>query len=873
MNIENISNRKYLVQVKNTIKAIKKENFVLNISENQTNYLRIDTILSNDISKISQFKVTIGNSIFSIDINPQLISNSNYMIMLEIPNISDPYYSEFIGSNKLSIFVVDKYKNILDSQINRLIDINDEDKTISILIQNISLFDNNESMFIENSRLISDLQINFYRSSEGNPGINVNTSSSVDNLQISYKNSTLNLENNIYLFDFDAMSGSLDFIENIQRDIDNQELLFVLNIKLRINNSTLNIEKPIERNTLVNYLSDFYNLYKLSEVSEKINISVQNNLEGKAIRFALEGIENQVLSKVYINDILSNEKSLNIYANKTLNEDNKIIYKDKTIISLIDKENKINVFTEDNETITSLDLYYVNENNIFRKIIKNNNDTSNLLSSSFINNYIYYLEQIRFTYNRSSVDINRGVNNLFRFSSLSFNGQDQLSGLANELGYRADGDATQISFTKMLEKGLYTLEIEVKFNDIVIDNKSFLQTYDELFLDNDSLNNKINQLSFVNISSNPRYSNVYNKISDIFSRSKSKLERLNLLNQFDDFNIILNVSIKPFFDYNITNKYRFSGYDEDIYYNNQVYVIPVSNNSDHEEANRRLNIFINYLRNNIQNYNIINELIGSYLKENLTESEKISLINYLMANVTKDVNNLNETFVISKGDVASALNRQVEVEQPRNVIDSYNLKLLRTTNNTISVIKSNVLIPNEQGNNLYRSISRDNLFSNQNFLAIQTKNSSSNRFYIKCRYFFDIETDSYDMLNSLKYENYKEKIRYKNSYMRHSSNMQYFSEYFSNFENSNVVNINSTTRILIFRMNDLFLFNPRKIKTLLKDVLLFNQIESINLESLILNVELYSSDNMLVDILNTKIYIDEPFIINNKNIDLINFDI
>jgi len=103
--------------------------------------------------------------------------------------------------------------------------------------------------------------------------------------------------------------------------------------------------------------------------------------------------------------------------------------------------------------------------------------------------------------------------------------------------------------------------------------------------------------------------------------------------------------------------------------------------------------------------------------------------------------------------------------------------------------------------------------------------------------------------------------------------MQYFSEYFDNFENYNIVNIDNTTKIILFNMSDFFLFNSQKLKDLLKVSFISNQSDSISLESLLLNVELYNSSNILLDILDAKIYIDEPVIINNANIDLVEFNI
>lgn len=873
MNVENISNRKYLAQVKNTIKVVENESSV--------KLLRIDTVLSNNISKINQFKITIGDSIFSIEVKPQLISDSNYMVIFEIPDSSDPLYNTFINSNKLSIFVVDKYNNILDSQINRKIDSNDESVSINNLIGSAESVSFAESIFLETTRLINDIRLDFNRSPDNNPRIRVVTSTPVNRVSVIYKDTSLSLTNNIYEFDFSP--ESLQFIEKIQSDIESQESNFIFNIRLNVNSRTLNIEKEVDRNTLIDYISHFYNSYRLSDIVEKIQINVQEYNEGKSIEFILDGIQNQDIDKIFINNILSDSSSINIYANKLLNEDNKIIYKDKSLSSLVDNKNKINVFTENNIEINSLELYYVSENNIFIKNINSIFNRDDTISNIFINLYRNDLTKIRFLYDRSNTNINRGVNSIFRFNNVRFANQDQLTWLTSTFKYVSDEDASQLSYSKLIEKGLYSLELQIKFNGILIDNKKFLQTYEELFENSSSLNNKINQLSFENIISNPRHSILFNKINDIFSSNKSISERLDLINQFNDFNISLNISIKPFFDYSITNKYRFLGYDEDIYLSNKVYVIPVSSNanSDHEEANRSLNRFINYLRNNSQNTQILNNLVGAYLKDNTTESEKLMLIDNLTEYVFNDIDNLSETFVIDKSFIISTLSRLLSSQNARqnanlgtnsrSIVDSYNLKLIKSGSNSVTVKKSSILISNPDGNRLYEKISKNISFLNQNFLCIQTINNYNDNFYIKCRYYFDIESNSYNSLDENKYERYKNKTRFKKSYM--NNNMQYFSEYFDNFENYNIVNIDNTTKIILFNMSDFFLFNSQKLKDLLKVSFISNQLDSISLESLLLNVELYNSNNMLIDILDTKIYIDEPVIINNRNVDLVEFNI
>jgi hypothetical protein len=865
MNVDNISNRKYLAQVKNTIKVVENESNV--------KLLRIDTVLSSNISKINQFKITIGDSVFSIEIKPQLISDSNYMVIFEIPDLSDPLYNTFVNSNKLSIFIVDKYNNILDSQINRKIDSNDESVVISDLIRSAESVSLAESIFLETTRLINDIRLDFNRSPGSNPRIRVVTSTPVNRISVFYKDTSLSLTNNIYEFDFSP--ESLQFIEKIQSDIENQESNFIFNIRLNVNSRTLNIEKEVNRNTLIDYISHFYNSYRLSDIVEKIQINVQEYNEGKSIEFILDGIQNQDIDKIFINNILSDSSSINIYANKLLNEDNKIIYKDKSLSSLVDNKNKINVFTENNVEINSLELYYFSENNIF---IKNTNSIFNrddAISNIFINLYRNDLSKIRFLYDRADVDINRGTSNIFRFNSIRFSNQDQLTWLTNTFNYVSDEDPNQLSYSKLIEKGLYSLELQIKFNGVLIDSKQFLQTYEELFENNNSLNNKINQLSFENIISKPRHSILFDKINDIFSSNKSISERLDLINQFNDFNISLNISIKPFFDYSITNKYRFLGYDEDIYLSNQVYVIPVSSdaNSDHEEANRSLNRFISYLRNNSQNTQILNNLVGSYLKNDLVESEKLLLIDNLTEYVFNNINSLSETFAINKSFIISSLFRQqgnININT-RSIIDSYNLNLVKSGKSSVTVKKSSNLISNPNGNRVYEKIATSNSFSNQNFLSIQTINNYSDNFYIKCRYYFDIESNSYSDLDENKYEKYKNKIIFSKSYM--NNHMQHFSEYYGSFINSNIINIDNTTKIILFSMNDFFLFNSRKLKDLLKVSFISNQSSSISLESIILNVELYNSSNILLDILDAKIYIDEPVIINNANIDLVEFNI
>jgi hypothetical protein len=871
MNVENISNRKYLAQVKNTIKVVENESSV--------KLLRIDTVLSSNISKINQFKITIGDSVFSIEVKPQLVSDSNYMVIFEIPDSSDPLYNTFINSNKLSIFVVDKYNNILDSQINRKIDSNDESVSISNLISSAGSVSFAESIFLETTRLINDIRLDFNRSPDGNPRIRVVTSTPVNRVSVIYKDTSLSLTNNIYEFDFSQ--ESLQFIEKIQSDLESQESNFIFNIRLNVNSRTLNIEKEVNRNTLIDYISHFYNAYRLSDIVKEIQINVQEYYnEGKSIEFILDGIQNQDINKIFINDILSDSSSINIYANKLLNEDNKIIYKDKSLSSLIDNENKINVFTENNIEISSLELYYVNRNNSFiktsgRGLNISRYDFDFIFSNVFIDNYRNDLTKIRFLYDRSNTNINRGVNSIFRFNNITFSNQDQLTWLTNTFNYVSDEDPNQLSYSKLVKKGLYSLELQIKFNSILIDNKKFLQTYEELFENNNSLNNKINQLSFENIISNPRHSIRFDEINDIFSSNKSISERLDLINQFNDFNISLNISIKPFFDYSITNKYRFLGYDEDIYLSNQVYVIPVSSdaNSDHEEANRSLNRFISYLRNNSQNTQILNDLIGSYLKNNLIESEKLLLIDNLTEYVFNNIDNLSETFVINKSFIISSLSRQqgnININT-RSIIDSYNLNLVKSGKSSVTVKKSSNLISNPNGNRVYEKISTSNSFSNQNFLSIQTINNHNDNFYIKCRYYFDIESNSYSDLDENKYEKYKNKIIFSKSYM--NNHMQHFSEYYGSFINSNIINIDNTTKIILFSMNDFFLFNSQKLKDLLKVSFISNQSSSISLESIILNVELYNSNNMLIDILDTKIYIDEPVIINNSNVDLVEFNI
>lgn len=865
MNVENISNRKYLAQVKNTIKVV--------VNESNVKLLRIDTVLSNNISKINQFKITIGDSVFSIEVKPQLIPDSNYMVIFEIPDSSDPLYDTFVNSNKLSIFIVDKYSNILDSQINRKIDNNDESVTISDLIRSSQSISSAESVFLETTRLINDMRLDFNRSPDGNPRIRVVTSTPASRIKVFYKDVMLDLTNNVYEFNFSP--ASLQFIEKIQNDIENQESKFIFNIRLNVNNRSLNIEKEINRNILIDYISYFYNTYKLSDIIEKIQINIQEYNEGKSIEFVLDGIQNQDVDKIFINNILNDSSSINIYANKLLNEDNKIIYKDKKLSSLIDNENKINAFTENNERITSLELYYVSENNIFTKNINSISNIEDAVSSIFINLYRNDLTKIRFLYDRSDININRGINSIFRFNSVRFANQDQLTWLTNTLKYVSDDDPNQLSYDKLIEKGLYSLELQIKYNGVLIDSKQFLQSYEELFVSNNSLNNKINQLSFENIISKPNHSILFNKINDIFSSNKDINERLDLIRQFNNFNISLNINIKPFFDYNITNKYRFLGYDEDIFLNNQVYVVPVSNNinSDHEEANRSLNRFISYLRNNNQNTQILNNLIGSYLKDNTTESEKLLLIDVLMEHVLANNGNLSETFVIDKSFIISSLSRQLGnvSANTRSIIDSYNLSLVKSDKNSLTIKKSNNLISNPVGNKLYEKISTNNSFSSQNFLGIQTINNHNNNFYIKCRYYFDIEANSYSDLDENKYEIYKNKIVFSRSYM--NSHMQYFSEYFSIFENNNIANVNSTSKIVLFSMSDFFLFNSQKLKDLLKTSFVSSQTNSVRLEGIMLNVELYNSSNILLDILDTKIYIDEPIIINNTNIDLVEFNI
>lgn len=848
MIIQKINNKTLLLQIIDSVRVVKN---------NEDKFLVFDLIISSskNVKKVKKIGVTFSSTetqysnlnIAALkEFEKTFFYNSESHYVFSIPVSPD---SDFINADTVNIFLMDEFNNILDSsgkkQINKVSDLfnnSSSDEVLEFIIsnresKNVSLdydIDMQRFVIFKNNASISNVEL-YYGDIKIGPVVNIESS---ENLKV---NIDLSNDKHISFLKNLYKKYVIDFTRIGQDSVIEMYLCFYISGIKFTKTYTLSLEKIIP-------LTFIFSTYLTSYFNEKINITEsEKSFNQSKLKFDFSEDITDLIEFIKIKDFLKNGVSIQeIYGNSTFNNDNKILFKDKKIMSVL-KNKSLNYFYETSENyIDSILLYVEGLTDGILIDVKPRLFSVNL-NNIFLSQYINNLSQLSLVIPRQESVYNQGINNAFRFDSLSINKNN--SSLHEFLNYTSidDNNNQVFDFNEMINKGLYSVSISFEYNNVIIDNKKSVYTYEDLSKEN-FINGIIDELAFDSSTLLP------SEINELFS-SLDRSIKLEVLNSIENFNISLNINITPLFDLKEINKYRFMGFDQDIFNQENIYAIKSIYSENTEEDNRDLFRFISSIKNNDLSFSIINNFIGEYLSVDFNDYQKAVFIERLLKEVFEDnilTNKFNLTSVISK----------------RNLIRQYNADFLKY----YKVYNHNLFLKKISKNTAYfkprrQFSSQNNLsyFPNNNVIVIET-NDLSREYFININYYFNVDDE---MVNYIprKFNYQRNKIYYNSEYIENSNMFYHFT---NKFKNVDVLrhpdDINK--KLIVFDMNRMFLFNSE----VLQELFLTASSMKINkvLSSINFTVNIYNSNNYFVKSLDLEVLLDDVINVSDKKINLLN---
>tara|TARA_Y100000592_G_scaffold22093_1_gene34210 strand:+ start:1731 stop:4286 length:2556 start_codon:yes stop_codon:yes gene_type:complete len=851
MIVQKINNKTLLLQVIDSVRVV---------NNNEFKFLIFDLFMSNNknIKKIKKIGITFTSS-DQINLNTTIIDDFEKTFFYRNDNhyvFSIPIFesSEFIDSNTFNIFVMDEYNNILDSSGNIQIE------KIRILFNNTSNNDNDILEFIIDNR--ESKNVSFDYEVERQRFVIFKNNVDINNVELYYGDIKIGIVQNI------ESSNNLKVDINLNND---NHLSFLKNVykKYIIDFTSLSQDSVIEMYLCFNIkgikftktfflslekilpLVSIYANYLISYFNDKIIISeVQKSFNQSKLKFTFSKDISDLLDFIIIKDFLHNGVFIQeIYGNATFNNDNKIIFKNKKLMSTLSNKT-LNYFYETENNY--IDQVLIKIEGITGSIPINVNNLNRQLSSDFIENaylslYIQNLSQLSINIPRQEFVYNQGINNIFRFDELSINKNNSF--LHEFLNYSLiDADNNQVfSFDEMLNKGIYCISISFLYNNIIIDSKKTSCRYEDLSKEN-FINNIIDTLIFDSSTILP------SEINELFS-SLIENRKIEILNAIDNFNIDINIEIIPLFDLKEINSYRFMGFDQDIFNQDGIYSIKNIYSENTEEHNRDLIRFISSIKNNNLNFSIINNFVGEYLSSNFNDYQKCIFIERLLEEVFQDTR-LENTFKIS-----STINKSDLIRHYRS--DTVNYFRLYNHNLYIKKISKNTAYFKSKR----RFVNRENLSynPNNNVIVIET-NDLSSEYFININYYFNVDDELVNYIPE-KFEHVRNKLYYNGNYMENSNRFYHFT---NRFKNVDVIRHPSDNRknLIVFDMNRMFLFDSEA----LQDLFFTASSMKINkvLSSINFSANIYNKNNYFIKSLDVEVKLEDIIIDVNEKINLLN---
>ena len=747
--------------------SVDKSKGDLNLIRNSrtNNYRHELNLINNTEVKNYRSEVKLSNNTSVRDINLEDIHRKLLQGLNQTSSNNEfNYYTQIKNARNYNIF---EFKDILN--LTEKVSNNTNYVSLSTYYEHFRTVNNNYNQIKNNLNFVSN-QVDYLTKINFN---NKNTINKLFNTQNTYRNSILNMINNItkvqkLVFnenDFHFRSGLVKTINNLNRTNTYQ----INQLREQLNLANINM-------TFLNHKMFRYEVSKIEQTKKELN-NILNIFD-----------ENGIVSNKYVNKLSSTFKDNNFIELLNLSNDEKhiqnVIHRLKQSTSNIHAvKNLIDIVNLSKESNFQIEKFNSNNITSISKILNLTKNTNNLMSNNRISNNLFSSSQENLTQEQvnriqqnqnilKNINLSEFANNISVLKSYSSKEINNAINLVNVLSKDIKLSNVNLSTNELKSLNLITEKIDAnKINNLSLRKISKISNVNVEDIEQISENINIHQDTFKKI--NLLSSNVQ-KISKLLNVSNNTVENLSKISQknISNANLISSKEIVEMINifkqsenknsFRISNNVTLSNqqvrnlinlsqsYNQrvvqeqqnilqktsllqsisEINLSNLKNVRNISNNTDLIEK-------INIVSNNIQAYKNITFRLSSenidqisknlnVFNENKTQINKISRVFK-----NKTIQNLDQSFVDNVSIFQTKISNFADKSKLKETIENLNITT-KNVNNIFSTTKLSQII---RKTDLKENIEQINIFeSGKNFNVINKYSFESNKKNIKNLY-------------------------------------------------------------------------------------------------------------------------------------------